>query len=208
VPIIGGMGLSFVVSIVLARWLGAAEFGTYSFAWSGVVVVGTASVFGLDNTIISQLPISAAKGAWSRLRGLLRWANAVTLLASMALVGLAFLARSLLVRAGEPVLSPLWLSAGLLVPLIALLRIQQAALRSLHRTALGLLPDSVLIPFFMLGLLGSPSGRDGSRRQPSVRCLARERPRGLHCLLPPGSCSARFPTPRGRSSLTSSTAPG
>jgi O-antigen/teichoic acid export membrane protein len=153
VPIIGGMGLSFVVSIALARWLGAAEFGTYSVAWSWVVVIGTASVFGLDNTLVSQLPISATNRAWGQVRGLLRWANAVTLLASVALVGLAFLARFLLVGGGQPLLPPLWLLAGLAVPLIGLLRVQQAALRSLHRAALGLVPDSILIPLFMLGFI-------------------------------------------------------
>ena len=153
IPILGGMGLSLVVSVALARWLGAAEFGTYSVATSWVIVIGTASVFGLDNTIVSQLPVSAGNQAWGQFRGLLRWANGVTFLASVVLVGLAFLARFLLVGGDQPLVPPIWLLAGLLVPLIGLLRVQQATLRSLHRAALGLVPDSILIPIVMLAFI-------------------------------------------------------
>ena len=153
VPVIGGMGLSFVVSVALARWLGAAEFGTYSLAMSWAFVIGTASTFGLDNTIVSQVPVAAANRAWGQLRGLLRWANGVTLLASAALLGLAFLVRLVWVDRGQPLLPETWLLAGLLVPLMGLLRVQQATLRSLARAALGLVPESVLIPSLMLGFI-------------------------------------------------------
>ncbi|MEA2620540.1 MAG: hypothetical protein QOC97_1313 [Chloroflexota bacterium] len=158
IPIIGGMALSFVASLVLARWLGAAEFGIYSLTSSWVLVIGTASVFGLDNTIVSQLPIMAASKSWAELRGLLRWANAVTLVASAALVGLAFLIRSLMVRGGEPLLPPIWLLAGLLLPLIGLLRVQQATLRGLHRAALGLVPESILVPIVIAGFVAIAAG--------------------------------------------------
>ena len=45
-------GAGFVVTVALVRWLGADEFGTYSFVWSWVIVIGTASMFGLDRQLI------------------------------------------------------------------------------------------------------------------------------------------------------------
>jgi O-antigen/teichoic acid export membrane protein len=83
----------------------------------------------------------------------LRWANRVTLLVSITVVALAFLARLVLGHEGQALLPPIWLLAGILVPLVALLRIQQAALRSMHRAAIGLLPDSLLVPILMLGFI-------------------------------------------------------
>ncbi len=152
-PIVGGIGLSFMLSIALARWLGAAEFGTYTYVLSWVAVLGIASVFGLDTTTVRQVPAYAEKAAWGLLRGLLGWANGVTLLVSLSLVGLALLARSLLVSEGRSLPPGVWLVAGLLVPLMALSRVQQSILRGLNRPAVSQLPEPVLIPILMLGLV-------------------------------------------------------
>jgi O-antigen/teichoic acid export membrane protein len=152
-PVVGGLGLSFILSIALARWLGAAEFGTYTYVLSWVAILATATLFGLDTTIVRDVPAYASIAAWGLLRGLLRWAVGVTLLVSLSLAVFAVLARSQLVRDGQLLPSSVWLIAGLLVPLMALSRVQQSGLRGLNRVAVSQLPESVLVPAVMLGFI-------------------------------------------------------
>jgi O-antigen/teichoic acid export membrane protein len=151
-PVIGGMGLSFILSIVLARWLGAAEYGTYTYVVSWVTVLGMASVLGLDTALVRQAPAYITNTAWDLLGGLLRWANGLALLVSVGLVGLVFLAHSLLVGGG-PAVPSIWLVAGLLLPVVALARVQQSTLRGLHHPATSQVPELVLGPGLMLALV-------------------------------------------------------
>lgn len=152
-PVIGGLGLSLVLSIALARWLGAAEYGTYAYVTSWVAVLGMASVFGLDTTLVREIPTYAANAAWGLMKGLVRWADGVTLLVALGLIGLALLARMLLVGEAGSLPPLIWLMAGLLVPLAALARIQQSVLRGLGRAAASQVPEAVLIPILMLVFL-------------------------------------------------------
>jgi O-antigen/teichoic acid export membrane protein len=154
VPVLLGMGLSLCVSIALARWLGAAEFGTYTYVWSWVAVLGTVSVVGIDNTVVSRLPRYVANAAWGNLRGLLIWAGALTLAVSLGLLILGLAIRVLLAAIGHSSPVFLWLIASCLVALTALLRVAGSALRGLHRPAISQLSDSVVVPMVMLGLVG------------------------------------------------------
>jgi O-antigen/teichoic acid export membrane protein len=154
VPLVGGLILSFAVSLAVARWLGAAQFGTYAYVSSWVVVLGAIAVFGLENTIVSQVPIHVAASAWAVVRGLTRWATALVLLVTLALAALGLLVRSLVVADGRSPSITLWLIAGALVGLTALLRVQQSLLRALHRAALSQVPASVLLPVVVLALVG------------------------------------------------------
>jgi O-antigen/teichoic acid export membrane protein len=143
--------MSFLVSVALARWLGAAEYGTYAYLLSWVALLGMASVFGLDTTIVSRLPTYSSKAAWGQLRGLLRWANGLALGASIGMVVVVAVAGTLLAGGTPPPAG--WLLAGALVPLMALSRVQQAALRGLHRAVISQVPESVLLPATILGLV-------------------------------------------------------
>jgi O-antigen/teichoic acid export membrane protein len=153
IPVVGGLGLSFVLTVLLARWLGAAEFGTYTYVMSWVAIFGMVGLFGLDATIVRQIPIYVSGAAWDLTQGLLRWATGVTLLLSLSIATLALLARALLIHDGQLLPSPVWLVVGLLVPLTTLSRVQQSVLRGLNRAAVSQVPDLVLVPLFMIGLI-------------------------------------------------------
>jgi O-antigen/teichoic acid export membrane protein len=145
---------SLVLNIALARWLGAAEFGSFTFVWSWVAVLGTVSVVGLDTTLVSRLPRYMANADWSNLNGLLVWAIRSTFTLSLAVLVLALAVRLVLEVAGRSSPVSIWLIAGALVTLTTTLRVAQSALRGLHRPAVSQLPDSVLIPTVMLGVVG------------------------------------------------------
>lgn len=148
---LAGLGLSFVLSVVLARWLGSDDFGYFVYVVSWVVLLAVAGSFGLDVTVVRQLPVYAARADWGSLRGLLRWANVTTLIVSAAGVGIALLWLSL-ARTLGPVPAGSWLLVGTLIPLLALLRLAQSSLRGLHRPTWSQLPD-VLVPALMLAVV-------------------------------------------------------
>jgi O-antigen/teichoic acid export membrane protein len=149
-PQVAGLGLSFAVSIALARWLGASQYGTYVYALSLVAVLAVVGVFGLDTTLVRYVSVYVARGSWDLLRGLLRWANGVTLIGALILGGIALAGRSLLEAAGRSLPLAMWLPAAVLLPLVALLRLQQSTLRGLQRRLLSQLPESVVLPILML----------------------------------------------------------
>ena len=108
VPLIGGVVLSVAVSLAVARWLGAAEFGTYAYVSSWVLVLGAIAVFGLENTIVSQLPIHVSASAWGLVRGLWRWASVLVALVALGLVVVGLLGRSVLLADGTSPSIAIW----------------------------------------------------------------------------------------------------
>ncbi len=57
-------GLSFVISIVLARLLGAEGYGAYAYAISWVTFLITPALFGLDTLIVRQIAVYVTHEKW------------------------------------------------------------------------------------------------------------------------------------------------
>ncbi len=55
------MGLGVVVGVWVARYLGPSQFGSLNFALSFVALFSTITTFGLDNIILRELVLDAAK---------------------------------------------------------------------------------------------------------------------------------------------------
>jgi len=149
-----GLGLSFAVGIAMARWLGAADFGSYAVAMSWLAILGTAGVLGVDLLLVRQLPAYAAASEDGLVNGLIAWANRVVLTGSVtiAVLALGVWAASGSSTAAGPVAGRL--VVAVLIPVWALLRLQQATLRGLRHPALGLVPESVVAPILVLGFVG------------------------------------------------------
>ncbi|MDB4885937.1 MAG: polysaccharide biosynthesis protein [Gemmatimonadetes bacterium] len=148
-----GMGVSLVLGVSLARWLGPAAFGRYIFAMSWVGVLASVGALGLDTMLMRDLAAHHANGAWALAVGLLRWSTGVVLACTLSL--------GVLVALGGPHVAGglgwppwAWAITGALIPLSALLSLQQSALRGLHRLAWSQLPAFVAQPAAMLALIG------------------------------------------------------
>ena len=84
-----GGALLFVSQLLLASWMGAENFGIYSFAWACVAILGTLAGLGMPGTSVRFIAKYGAEGDPSRLRGLLRFCRANTLLAAMITTSIA-----------------------------------------------------------------------------------------------------------------------
>ncbi|MCH8113595.1 MAG: oligosaccharide flippase family protein [Proteobacteria bacterium] len=147
-------GMRFLISLALARMLGAAGFGAYSFAMACVGVLSVPALLGLDGLIVREVASYHAGTRWGLLNGLLRRANQMTLLASTGLaLAAAGVAWSLSPYLEPPMLTALWV--GLIaLPVLTQIRIKQAALLGLRHTVAGQVPEILVQPVLFLLMLG------------------------------------------------------
>jgi len=147
------VGLSFGLSLILARLMGTAGFGAYSYSLAWIVFLAVPATLGMDIFLTRQLAAYQVQSAWSLMQGVLRRTSLIVLLCSVGLGASAFVTSLWFLRRSDPqVLTTLWI-ALLLVPFASLVRLQQGALQGLHRSSLGQLPGMVIQPMLLLVLL-------------------------------------------------------
>ncbi|MEM6785763.1 MAG: oligosaccharide flippase family protein [Bacteroidota bacterium] len=125
-----GAGASFVLSLVIAKWLGAEGAGDFFLCVGVLVVVSALGRLGLDQAVIRFVAADASDGKWGRIRSLARtsimWASGLLIACALFL---AFGSHTLAnVAFGRDALAPLlrvtawgvvpmgvsWIYAGLL----------------------------------------------------------------------------------------------
>lgn len=146
-------GFSFLISLILARSLGAAEYGVYVFILAWVNFLCILVLAGLDNVVIRELAAGQAQSAWGVVRGLLRWSNQVVLVLSVTIGLLAAVTAAGFARQVNWPQLPVFLIALTLLPLLALTRIRQAAMQGLQHVVAGQLPEAVIQPAIFIGLI-------------------------------------------------------
>jgi O-antigen/teichoic acid export membrane protein len=68
-----GMGVGFLVQVLLARVLGAESFGVYAWVLAWVTALLVFSVSGFDSLLVRMMPRYIAGEDWGRLRGVLKF---------------------------------------------------------------------------------------------------------------------------------------
>lgn len=150
-------GLSFIISILLARWMGVEGYGTYAYAMAWVTFLITPALCGLDTLIVRQVAVYITPGpheSWSLTRGILSWAARTVLLAGAVLATVVAGGALLLLREA-PEQRATFLIALLLVPVMALARLRQAILRGFRDVLSGLWPETLVQPLLLLCFLGT-----------------------------------------------------
>jgi O-antigen/teichoic acid export membrane protein len=144
-----GAGVAFVMQLCLARWLGATAYGTYTYviAWSGLLAI--AAGIGFPTLVLRVLPDYSIREDWGRVRGMLATSLVGTLLigALIALLGIT-LVLSLGLQSNASVTD--WVMGFVLVPLLALVALQQEMFRSFRRIGLAYAPSLVLRPSLVI----------------------------------------------------------
>lgn len=140
------------VLMLLARLLGKAGFGAFTFAWAVVSLIGIVPRLGLDIAQVRFVAELRARGDWLGLRELLQFSTRVVLQASLVavmlyLLGLLFLWQ----RTESPLRGPL-LAGALTIPLTSALALRGGALQGFRRVALALAPNLVVRPLVVAGL--------------------------------------------------------
>lgn len=163
------------LAVTLARALGPADYGVYSFSLAVVTILAIPATMGMPTLVVRETARAEAAGDWARLIGLWRWATiAVALtsaLAALAVVAFAWLTPGEWTSAKGTTL----LIGAALIPLSALGGLRGAALQGLRRIVLGQLPDTVIRPALLLAFAAAAILLPGRRLTPQLTM-------GLHAL--------------------------
>jgi O-antigen/teichoic acid export membrane protein len=140
-----GAGIAFVMQLCLARWLGATAYGTYTYvvAWSGLLAV--AAGMGFPTLVLRVLPDYSNREDWGRVRGMLATSLVGTVLIG-ALIALLGITLVLLLGSQSKASVPDTVIGFVMVPLLALMALQQEMVRSFRRIGLAYAPSLLLRP--------------------------------------------------------------
>ena len=145
-----GMGVGLGLQVVLTRFMGLADYGTYSYvvAWMGVLV--TPAVLGVDAALVRFIPQHVSGSEPQELRGLLRASFSYVMVSSAVIAVVAAMIANILLTPEKEPLRQAFLVGCLMLPLWALSNTRQAALRGFKQSFMARFPDIVLRPCVMM----------------------------------------------------------
>jgi len=146
-------GIAYVSQVLMARWMGGSEFGTYVSVWVWVLLIGHFANAGLASAAQRFLPAYAETGDEAGLRGFISGARRLGFLiaTAVAVIGLAVLWQFGAWLSGDMVM-PLALAA-LCLPMFVLTDIQDGIARSYNWTDLALGPPYLIRPVILLATM-------------------------------------------------------
>lgn len=144
------MGCTFFTSLILARFLGATEFGIYTYTVSWSYLLGVFSTVGLDNLLVREVAIYKSSLSWGLLRGILRWSNWLAAGSSVAIAILGIAIAWVTGMVEDRALFSAFCIAMAALPFAALRNLRRGAMRGLQQVTLGLLPEMLLAPVGIL----------------------------------------------------------
>ncbi len=147
-------GLGFLTNILLARSLGATQYGAYAyiFAWVGAFTILAMSGFG--SILIREIASYLTRQSWGLIKGILYYVGAHATFVSICVVALVGAAAWLFKANLNPAVFPaVWL-ALLIIPFQALANLSTFAMQGFKRAVLGRVPPVLIqAPLFVALLL-------------------------------------------------------
>lgn len=141
--------LGTVLAIVLARFLGPAGLGTYSYIYAILMLLAIPTQLGLPKLVVRETAKAEVSDNWGAVRGLWRWSNILVCGFSVVIV----IGVILFTSTTKFNYANLLLLGVILIPLNALGNIRGASLRGLGRVILGQLPETIVRPIVFLCLI-------------------------------------------------------
>ncbi|MGE0005961.1 MAG: lipopolysaccharide biosynthesis protein [Parvibaculaceae bacterium] len=146
--------LAFLTQIFLARWMGAFEFGVFSYSWVWVIVLGSLVSAGFATSVVRFLPEYRERQEWRLLRGFLRTGRCI----AAGLGILAAILAALFVNGREGLLEPVYilpLTVALVsLPAYGLTDFQDGVGRAQGWIDLALIPPYIVRPVLLLAFIG------------------------------------------------------
>ncbi|MGL1920611.1 MAG: polysaccharide biosynthesis C-terminal domain-containing protein [Hyphomicrobiales bacterium] len=136
--------------VILARWLGTREFGIYTYVWTWVVILGSISTLGFSMVMVKNLPSYLKHGKIGEYLGLMFLGRMFSFLLAILFAGLGILGVYLWGDVATNVYAIPLVLGLVCVPLFALVDVQEGICRANNWIYLGLIPNYLLRPIFVL----------------------------------------------------------
>lgn len=145
----------YVITLLLARFLGASGYGSYTYALTWARLLQLPALLGLLQLLIREISVCQTRGNWGVAQGLFRWANKIVLFSSVGLALLTAFLAGMWNQGSDPnTLFTIWI-VMLALPLMTLTSIREASMRALGHILLGQLPELIFRPVLLIVLLCS-----------------------------------------------------
>jgi O-antigen/teichoic acid export membrane protein len=149
---ISGAAVTFLTQLLLARWMGAAELGSYILAFSWVTLLAVIPVGGYNIAAVRFIGQGLANQDHGIARGYIRHEIKITILSSTGIAVIAV--TGIILFPGFPAeLRMLFFAAFAGIPLFAIMRANTGIAMAMSRFALGYLPGNVIRPMLFLVLV-------------------------------------------------------
>jgi O-antigen/teichoic acid export membrane protein/glycosyltransferase involved in cell wall biosynthesis len=139
--------MGFVLSVLLARFLGSVGYGRYAVAFAWASLLTTPAILGLDRFLVRGIAVYEVHGEWSLMKGLLRRTNQLVLLTSLSICACSIVVGLMWV---SPVFRGPFCVAMLLIPITALTLLRQGAMQAVGRVVSGQLPEYLVRPLLII----------------------------------------------------------
>jgi O-antigen/teichoic acid export membrane protein len=145
----------FVMTFVLARLMGADNYGLYNLAISAATIAGAISVFGLDTTLTRYIAIHNSRNDKRGVWGALQIGIGGSMLLSVLTSAILFSLSSLIAEHAfhDARLAPLLQVASLTVPFLALSDVLAGATRGFKRMSDTVIAQNIAQPLIRLILI-------------------------------------------------------
>ncbi len=146
-------GIVFGTQVLLARWMGSGEFGTYVYAWTWLLLTGELVHLGLPLTAQRFVPEYRQAGAYDLLRGYLVASRWITLGVGAAAGAIgALLVHALTPWLDPPAVIPLYFIC-IALPFSSFTFLLDSQARSYDWINLALLPAYIARPLLIIGVV-------------------------------------------------------
>ena len=162
-----GGGITFAMQVLLGRWMGVSDYGTYSFTVAWAALVAVFAGIGVPLSVLRFVPAFLSGGDFGRVRGILTVSFRVTCAVAF---GIALIGSAVVLIAGATsgpdwvVIAGLWITA-----LLTLQELGQEIVRGFRMIALAYAPGLIVIPLFIT--LGGAAYVTSGRHLGSVAAL-------------------------------------
>lgn len=88
---IGGAAITLLSQVLLARWMGAFEYGIFAYVWVWVIILGILAPMGFGTSTLRFVPDYRVNGKWRRLAGILDSSWRMVMIFGLAAMGIGLL---------------------------------------------------------------------------------------------------------------------
>lgn len=146
-------GTTYAATILLARILGAGEFGSYSFYLTAITLLSFPLHLGLANLLLRESAIASSAKDWGKVWGLITKSNRLALIGTVVIWVLMGALYAITSKHGI-VDVRLAMLAAILVPIYSLCALRAAVLRANRMPVAGQIPDQLVRPLTLIALVG------------------------------------------------------
>ena len=145
-----GRGLGYLSQVLLARWMGASEYGLYIYVISWATLAATPAQLGQRGAVVRFIPEYKINNETARLRGVVQGSLSIVLCVAILLSFTATVVSYILhskeaIQNIEVILIGIWM-----MPLIAVIQVNSSIMQSFRRMVATFAPMTLARPLLIL----------------------------------------------------------